>query len=118
MKKIKFIIDGKEFPAVLNDSEAAKQLYYLLPITVPFTQKGGYEYYCALEDTFDTAPVLLDFAEKGSIMLYLSNYVAVFYNDLEPILEYTPLGKLDKTDGLKEAFEAGFEAVQIVRVED
>lgn len=113
MKKIKFTINNKEFIGNLNESKAASQLYDQLPITTSFTQKGGYEYYCVLPKPLSTDPVLLDFAEAGSIMLYLSSYLAVFYNDLEPVLEYTVLGKLESTDGLKAALDAGYNSITI-----
>lgn len=115
--KIKFSINGKDFIGELNDSKAAQELYAQLPITTSFTEKGGYEYYCVTPQPLTSEPVMLDFAEAGSIMLYLSSYVAVFYNDLKPILEYTPLGKLENTDGLKEALDAGYRNITISKVD-
>lgn len=118
MKKIKFIINGKEFPATLNDSKASQELYYLLPLEeIPFTEKGGYEYYCALQDSLTSEPEQLDHYPAGSVMLYLTNYVALFYNDLTPIQPYTELGKLESVDGLKDALAAN-PYVTIVRVEE
>lgn len=114
MKQIKFIIDEKEFIADLNSSYAANELWDLLPLSLPFTEKGGYEYYCYIDHNLTSEPIKPDFGEAGSLMLYLQNYVAIFYNNLEnPVQSYTPLGKLQNIEGLKEALDAGYKNIQI-----
>lgn len=49
-RSIIITVGDKEFPAELNDSKAAQELYDLLPLTVEMTELHGNEKYYVLPD--------------------------------------------------------------------
>ena len=100
-------INNKEFTAQLDDSAAAKEFYEMLPLSVTMTEMNGNEKYYVLPDELTNEDKKVGNIEAGDIMLYSSDYLVLFYDSFQTSYSYTPLGKIDNPQGLKEAVGTG-----------
>lgn len=105
--QITVMINGQHFSAELNDSQAAREFYQLLPMTVDMTDLHGNEKYYILPNELTDEDINVDKIELGDIMLYNADYLVLFYDSFETSYAYTPLGKIIDTTGLAEALGKG-----------
>lgn len=107
MTTIQVIINGQEFEAVLNDNEAARQFKEMLPMQLDMEDLHDNEKYFYFSDDFDTADQELKEIHEGDLLIYDSKCLVLFYESFETTYQYTPLGKISDTAGLKEALGTG-----------
>ena len=111
MTTIQVIINGQEFEAELNDNEAARQFTEMLPIQLDMEDLHDNEKYFYFSDDFDTA-------DEELKEIYDSKCLVLFYESFETTYQYTPLGKISDTAGLKEALGAGTAAISFQTAEN
>lgn len=104
---IQVIINGQEFEAELNDNEAAKQFTEMLPMQLDMEDLHDNEKYFYFSDDFDTEDQKLKEIHEGDLLIYDSKCLVLFYENFETTYQYTALGKISDTAGLKEALGAG-----------
>lgn len=107
MTTIQVIINGQEFEAELNDNEAAKQFTEMLPLQLDMEDLHDNEKYFYFSDDFDTEDQKLKEIHEGDLLIYDSKCLVLFYENFETTYQYTALGKISDTAGLKEALGAG-----------
>lgn len=107
MTTIQVIINGQEFEAELNDNEAAKQFTEMLPMQLDMEDLHDNEKYFYFSDDFDTEDQKLKEIHEGDLLIYDSKCLVLFYENFETTYQYTALGKISDTAGLKEALGAG-----------
>lgn len=118
MTTIQVIINGQEFEAELNDNEAARQFTEMLPIQLDMEDLHDNEKYFYFSDDFDTADEELKEIHEGDLLIYDSKCLVLFYESFETTYQYTPLGKISDTAGLKEALGAGTAAISFQTAEN
>lgn len=107
MTTIQVIINGQRFEAELNDNEAAKQFTEMLPLQLDMEDLHDNEKYFYFSDNFNTANQALNEIHAGDLMIYDSKCLVLFYESFETPYQYTPLGRISDTAGLKEALGMG-----------
>lgn len=107
MTTIQVIINGQEFEAELNDNEAARQFMEMLPMQLDMEDLHNNEKYFYFSDDFDTEDQKLKEIHEGDLLIYDSKCLVLFYESFETTYQYTALGKISDTAGLKEALGAG-----------
>ncbi len=107
MTTIQVIINGQEFEAELNDKEAARQFTEMLPMQLDMEDLHNNEKYFYFSDVFDTADEELKEIHAGDLLIYDSKCLVLFYENCETTYQYTTLGKISDTAGLKEALGTG-----------
>ena len=118
MTTIQVIINGQEFEAELNDNEAARQFTEMLPIQLDMEDLHDNEKYFYFSDDFDTADEELKEIHEGDLLIYDSKCLVLFYESFETTYQYTPLGKISDTAGLKEALGTGTAAISFQTAEN
>ena len=68
---------------------------------------NGNEKYYYLESMLPSNPTRVEKIESGDIMLYGDNCLVLFYEDFTTSYSYTRIGKIENTEGLKEALGSG-----------
>lgn len=107
MTTIQVIINGQEFEAELNDNEAARQFTEMLPLQLDMEDLHDNEKYFYFYDDFDTADQELKEIHEGDLLIYDNKCLVLFYESFETAYQYTPLGRISDTAGLKEALGTG-----------
>lgn len=118
MTTIQVIINGQEFEAELNDNEAARQFTEMLPMQLDMEDLHDNEKYFYFSDDFDTADEELKEIHEGDLLIYDSKCLVLFYESFETTYQYTPLGKISDTAGLKEALGAGTAVISFQTTEN
>ncbi len=111
MTPIQVIINGQEFEAQLNDNEAARQFTEMLPMQLDMEDLHDNEKYFYFSDDFDTADEELKEIHAGDLLIYDSKCLVLPYESFETTYQYTTLGKISDTAGLKEALGTGTAAI-------
>ena len=102
---IKIMIGGKSFKADIEDSETGKAFVGKLPLTLDMSELNGNEKYCygvslPKDDKYYNS------ISAGDLMLFSGNCIVLFYGSAGGY-NYTRIGKLVSTEGLKEALGTG-----------
>lgn len=105
--EIMVAVNDRQFKAELNDSEAARQFYQMLPLSVDMKELNGNEKYYIFPKGLEAHDENVESIETGDIMLYSADYLVLFYEDFKTSYAYTPLGKITDVDGLQEAVGSG-----------
>lgn len=100
-------VNGVDFPATLNDSVAARELYAMLPLTLNMAELNGNEKHGALPSSPTAQDQSVDGISEGDLMLYGGDTLVLFYESFATQYRYTPLGRLTDPSGLKEAMGTG-----------
>ncbi|MDO5854076.1 MAG: cyclophilin-like fold protein [Thermoplasmata archaeon] len=95
------------FTVTLADTDAARALAAMLPMTVTMSEYNGNEKYVYLDTTFPTAHSRVGTISAGDVMLYQDDCVVVFYESFSTSYSYTRLGTVDDPIGLAEALGSG-----------
>lgn len=103
--KMKLIVEEKTFIATLADTPSAKAFAAKLPLTLDMADYGGFEKVANIgtQPSVDRRENSLGL---GDIMLYSSNTLVLFYAN-HGGYSYTRIGKIDNTEGLREALGSG-----------
>ena len=102
---INIIFGGKTFSATIEDSATGRAFFSKLPLTLQMSELNGNEKYC-YGVSLPSADKRFDSIVAGDLMLYSGNCVVLFYGNAGGY-NYTRIGKLTNTTGLKEAVGNG-----------
>lgn len=97
---------------LLNDSEAARNFYAMLPLSLTFEDFNGTEKIATLSKKLDfgASPTSCD-PKKGSLAYFIPwGNIAVFYKDFRPSRNLVPLGTIVQGIELFEEQEGDFSA--------
>ena len=100
-------IDGRVFAATLEESTTAAAFTSLLPMDLQMTELNGNEKYHYLMGPLPSYPEQVGLIETGDILLFGDDCVVVFYETFSTPYAYTRIGKIEDTEGLKEALGQG-----------
>lgn len=105
--KLKITVGNRQFNATLNDSEAAKELVRMLPLSVAMTEHNGNEKYYNLPERMSGRATAPGRVEAGDLMIWSRSTLVLFYADARTSYSYIRLGKVDDPAGLREAAGRG-----------
>ncbi len=100
-------IEQSTFSAELADTQAAKELTALLPLTLEMQDHLNNEKFAELPKTLSRQDQAVGRIEAGDIMLWGGDTLVVFYESFHSSYRYTKLGKIQNADKLKNAVGAG-----------
>ncbi len=100
-------IEQSTFSAELADTQAAKELTALLPLTLEMQDHLNNEKFAELPKTLSRQDQAVGRIEAGDIMLCGGDTLVVFYESFHSSYRYTKLGKIQNADKLKNAVGAG-----------
>lgn len=100
-------IGRKSFDAVLYDNETARALQEKMPVKYRMSDLNGNEKYKYLDEDLPMSEKKIRKIKAGDIMLYGSDCLVVFYKSFNTTYEYTRIGRLTETEGLKKAAGKG-----------
>ena len=103
MQTLEILVGDATFTAQLADTEAARQLAERLPMKLDMQELNGNEKYGYLSQSLSTNASCPVFIHTGDLMLFGSDCLVLFYKDFSTSYSYTPIGKLDKPQGLSAA---------------
>lgn len=106
-KNLSIQVNGKTFKITLEPNETSQSLRKLLPLKITMEELNGNEKYHYLESMLPSNPIKVEKIESGDIMLYGDNCLVIFYEDFKTTYSYTRIGKIENTEGLKEALGSG-----------
>lgn len=105
--KLKVTIGNKEFTATLNDSEAARELVKLLPMTINMRDHGGFEKTSSLSKSLPGRATNPGRIEVGDLMIWSGSSLVLFYSAHRTSFSYVKLGRIDNPSGMLEAMGRG-----------
>ncbi len=100
-------IGQSTFSAELADTQAAKELTALLPLTLNMQDHLYNEKFAELPKSLSRQDQAVGRIEAGDIMLWDGDTLVVFYESFHSSYRYTRLGKIKNTAQLKNAVGAG-----------
>ncbi len=112
MFHIEIVVREQTFSAILYDNETTRALVEQFPMTLNMEELNGNEKYYYLSNNLPTKASRPSSIHIGDFMLYGNNCLVLFYESFSTSYYYTPLGKIDNSDGLAEAL--GSSDVQII----
>ena len=102
---INMTVGNKVFKADIEASETGKAFIAKLPLNLGMSELNGNEKYCYGVD-LPRADKRYDSLSEGDLMLFSGNCIVLFYGNAGGY-NYTRLGRLTGTQGLKEALGTG-----------
>lgn len=93
-------IDGYNYGMVLDNNQAAYDLFSVLPLQLTMNDLNNNEKYAYLSFSLYEEGNYTGKISKGDVMLYQSNCIVIFYEDTETELYYTKLGHIDNLNDL------------------
>lgn len=105
--KLKVTIGNKEFTATLNNSEAARELVKLLPMTINMRDHGGFEKTSSLSKSLPGRATNPGRIEVGDLMIWSGSSLVLFYSAHRTSYSYVKLGRIDNPSGMLEAMGRG-----------
>lgn len=106
-KNLSIQVNGKTFKITLEENETTEALTKVLPLKIIMNELNGNEKYYYLDTMLPSNPIRVEKIESGDIMLYGDNCLVLFYEDFKTTYSYTRIGKIENTEGLKEALGSG-----------
>ena len=100
-------IGQSRFSTELADTQAAKELTALLPLTLEMQDHLSNEKFAELPKDLSRNDQAVGRIEAGDIMLWGGDTLVVFYESFNSPYRYTRLGKIQNADKLKNAVGAG-----------
>lgn len=107
LQQIEVLVGDTAYTAQLADTEAASQLLEQLPLELEMQELNGNEKYAYLSQSLTadaSRPVSI---HAGDLMLFGSDCLVLFYEDFSTSYSYTPVGKLEKPEGLSQVLGSG-----------
>lgn len=104
---LEILVGDTTFTAQMADTEAARQLAERLPMELDMQELNGNEKYCYLSQTLSANASRPASIHTGDLMLFGSDCLVLFYKDFSTSYSYTPIGKLDNSQGLPAALGCG-----------
>ncbi len=96
-------VGEQRFAITLEDSETARALARLLPLTLNMIELNANEKYASLSQRLPVRAVRPGTIRNGDLMLYGTDTLVIFYRTFESTYAYTRLGRVDSPDQLVEA---------------
>ncbi len=100
-------VGDRMFSGVLYSQPAAQDLAARLPLTLEMQELNGNEKYFFFSQPLPADACEVEEIRTGDLMLYQDDCLVLFYQTFSTAYRYTPLGRLDETDGLAEALGSG-----------
>lgn len=96
--RINMFIGDQPYPILLNDSQAAKDFYHLLPLNVTLNEYNGTEKICHLSERLDVHDSLIGMtAESGQLNYYVPmGNLCLFYEDFPYSQGLVNLGSIEE----------------------
>lgn len=107
MKNLQITVNGSSFTVELYDTEAARALLEKLPMTVTMHELNGNEKYYYMNESLPVASQRVGQIRTGDLLLYGSDCLVLFYESFQTPYSYTPLGRVENTEGLAAALGTG-----------
>lgn len=107
VNSIEITVNGKVFTATLFDNETAKYFARLLPLTLDMSELHGNEKYYYLDNDLPSNPTEIKKIFAGDFMLYGSECIVLFYENLDTTYSYTQIGKIDNPTELADVLGNG-----------
>ena len=104
-------VNGMDFNAKLYKTDAAREFYRQLPLTINMSELNGNEKYYYMDNTFPENKEDIGLIHEGDIMLYGDNCLVLFYDTFKTSYTYTKIGYIENPEGL--AKEAGSGNVKV-----
>ncbi|WP_128331627.1 cyclophilin-like fold protein [Apibacter sp. HY039] len=101
--------------ATLSNTEAAKELIKLLPLTIKMNDLNDNEKYGNLPLEIPTSDYYPNIISEGDIMLYGTKTLVIFYKTFPTTYQYTLLGKINKPSQLKKIMGSGPVTIKLSR---
>lgn len=105
-------INGHLYRMNVYDNQTTKEVIKHLPEELVMEDLNNNEKYASLNRNFPTNAEEVGKIYKGDVMLFGSDTLVIFYNDFETSYSYTPVGKINDPDNLKEVVGSGQIVVQ------
>ena len=105
--KVKITIGESTFSATLYPNKTVTAFKEKLPLTITMTELNGNEKYFDLPGNLPANASNPGTIQAGDLMLYLSNTLVLFYKSFTTSYNYTPIGRIENTEGLAAALGAG-----------
>ena len=99
-KKVKAIINEKEYIINLEDNETAKSFANMLPQELNMSELNGNEKYIYLDNTLPINQYNPKRINAGDVMLYGNNCLVIFYKSFDTSYSYTKIGHIDNLPDL------------------
>lgn len=115
VNSINITIGENNYIATLYDNETTKVLQEKMPISMVMQELHGNEKYYYLSNDLPTSAEKVNQIKTGDIMLFGSNCLVVFYEDFITSYSYTKIGRIENSDGLKDAIGAGSIQITIIK---
>lgn len=112
-ERIVITIGGREFPAALENTEAARAFAELLPLHLQLEELNGNEKYTYLDNPLPTDSRNPETIHAGDLMLFGSSCIVLFYQTFPTQYTYTPIAHLDDAQGLADCVGTGDVEAQI-----
>jgi hypothetical protein len=100
-------VGDQRFAITLDDSEPARALAQLLPLTLDMTELNANEKYATLPQRLPDRAVRPGTIRNGDLMLYGTDTLVIFYRTFESTYAYTRLGLVDSPSDLAETLGPG-----------
>lgn len=105
--QIKISVNGKNFDAVLENNDAVREFYKMLPLEITMNELNGNEKYHRLGKNLPSNDKRASTINAGDLMLWSSNTVVLFYKTFSSGYSYTRLGKISNVENLIDALGNG-----------
>lgn len=105
--ELRLKIEDRSYMAVLEDTEAGRRFYEMLPMTLMMSELNGNEKYYYLDQDLPTSSRRPDRIHEGDLMLFGSSCLVLFYKSFSTSYSYTPVGRVENPQGLASALGRG-----------
>lgn len=97
----------QRFAVTLDDSETARALAQLSPLTLNMSDLNANEKHASLPTRLPIRAVKPGTIRNGDLMLYGRDTLVIFYRTFESAYSYTRIGRVDSPNELAEALGRG-----------
>ena len=94
-KKVKVIIDDKEYEMILENNTTSYDLLSVIPLSITMNDLNNNEKYAYLSFSLNNLNDYTGKINKGDVMLYQSNCIVIFYKDFDTTYHYTKIGHIN-----------------------
>ncbi|GAA0749354.1 hypothetical protein LRH25_14100 [Ideonella azotifigens] len=105
--RMQMTVGERHFTITLADTEAARELAAMLPLSINMADLNGNEKHGELLKSLPTNASRPGTIRSGDLMLYGSRTLVVFYLTFSSSYSYTRLGRVDDPSGLAQALGSG-----------
>ena len=107
MQEMMIGVGGQKFRADLYDNETVRALQECLPMTLSMEELHGNEKFYYLDEGLPTNPENVSSIQTGDIMLFGSDCLVIFFENISASYSYTRIGHIEDAQGFAEALARG-----------